>query len=276
MLSTKQDNSSNPLLIQAARNLIIRRQKEEAHNPAMLAKRAGVEPDAWQSDLLRSAAKQVILLCSRQTGKSTVVALVSLHEALYKANSLVLLLSPSLRQSQEIGRKVKDALARLGPEAAIIREESALKLEFENNSRIVCLPGKEATIRGFSGVSLLVVDEAARVPDELYQAVRPMLAVSGGRIILLSTPFGKRGFFHHEWTEGGAMWQRVKITAHDCPRISRGWLEQERQSIPNQVFRCEYLCEFTDTVDAVFSYEDIMRALDSDVKPLFEEDHAAT
>jgi hypothetical protein len=52
----------------------------------------------------------------------------------------------------------------------------------------------EATIRGFSGVAPLIVDEASRVSDELYQAIRPMLAASGGEILLLSTPFGKRGF----------------------------------------------------------------------------------
>ncbi|MDQ3175559.1 MAG: hypothetical protein M3Q91_17935, partial [Acidobacteriota bacterium] len=100
---------------------------------------------------------------------------------------------------------MKDALASL-PFAVAVASESALELEFSNSSRIVALPGKESTIRGFSGVSLLIVDEASRVPDELYQAVRPMLAVSGGDIVLLSTPFGKRGFFHHEWTEGGADW----------------------------------------------------------------------
>jgi hypothetical protein len=143
-------------------------------------------------------------------------------------------------------------------------------LEFTNLSRIVALPGKEATIRGFSGVSLLIVDEASRVPDELYMAVRPMLAVSGGDILLLSTPFGKRGFFHHEWTEGGADWQRVKITAHDCPRIPPEWLEQERRQIGDWWFRQEYLIEFTETSDQVFSYEEIQRALDDSVTPLFK------
>ncbi|MGH9902809.1 MAG: terminase large subunit domain-containing protein, partial [Pyrinomonadaceae bacterium] len=138
-----------------------------------------------------------------------------------------------------------------------------------NLSRIVALPGKEATIRGFSGVSLLIVDEAARVPDELYQAVRPMLAVSGGEIILLSTPWGKRGFFFQEWSEGGKDWHRARVTADECPRVSPEWLRQERRSIPDHVFRSEYLCEFVETVDQVFSYADIQRAIDPAVKPLF-------
>jgi hypothetical protein len=143
-------------------------------------------------------------------------------------------------------------------------------MEFENGSRIVALPSKEETIRGFSGVALLIVDEAARVPDALYQSVRPMLAVSGGEIVLLSTPFGKRGFFHHEWEEGGRDWHRTKITADDCPRISKEWLDAERAAIGDWWFRQEYLCEFVESVDSVFLYDDIQRALDAEVQPLFE------
>ena len=44
-----------------------------------------------------------------------------------------------------------------------------------------------------------------------------MLAVSGGRIVLLSTPFGNRGFFYKEWSEGGEDWRKVTISARDCP-----------------------------------------------------------
>jgi hypothetical protein len=181
----------------------------------------------------------------------------------------VLLLSPSLRQSQELFLKVKQAYGVLSGEQIQAREESALRMQFSNDARIVALPGKEATIRGFSGVDLLIIDEASRVSDELYQAVRPMLAVSGGRIVLLTTPFGKRGFFHTEWTEGGDEWQRVKITAHDCPRISPEWLEAERARIGDWWFRQEYLCTFVENTDQVFSYDDIRRALDPDVKPLW-------
>lgn len=114
--------------------------------------------------------------------------------------------------------------------------ESALRLELQNGSRIVSLPGKEETIRGYSGVRLLVVDEAARVPDSLYYSVRPMLAVSGGRLVCLSTPFGKRGFFHQEWIEGHG-WERVKITADQCPRISKAFLEEERRSLGDWWYR---------------------------------------
>ena len=111
-----------------------------ALDPVLFARRAGLEPDPWQADLLRSAGRQLILNCSRQSGKSTVSSLLALHEALYRPPALVLLLSPSLRQSQELFRKVKDALAALGPDAPALAEESALRLEWANGSRIVCLP----------------------------------------------------------------------------------------------------------------------------------------
>jgi len=240
-----------------------------ALDPFRLAERAGIAPDPWQAELLRSDDRETLLLCSRQSGKSTVTALLALHAALYQPGALVLLLAPALRQSQELYRKLKDAHTVLGAEACPIAEESALRLELTNGARIVCLPGKEATIRGYSGVALLVVDEAARVPDALYQAVRPMLAVSGGRLVLLSTPFGSRGFFHHEWTEGGACWRRVKITAEDCPRIPPAWLAEERAAIGDWWYRQEYLCEFVDAQDAAFRFEDIQAALDPEVTPLW-------
>lgn len=207
------------------------------------------------------------MLAGRQSGKSTISSVLAVHEAVYRPGALVLVLSPSLRQSQELFRKCLDvyrALNRPVPPAA----ETKLTLELENGSRIVSLPGKEATIRGFSGAALLLVDEASRVPDALYQAVRPMLAVSGGRIVLLSTPFGKRGFFHHEWTAGGDDWHRAEVTAADVPRIPRDWLEAERRRIGEWWFRQEYLCEFVETEDQVFGHDDIEAAFHDEARPL--------
>lgn len=271
MLSEKQNYlSQNPLMIQAANNAVRKRIDREKSDAVLMANRAGIVPDAWQADLLQSDAKQMILLCSRQSGKSTITSILALHQAIYTPNSLILLLSPSLRQSQELFRKLQNFYGELEsanlPQAV---EESALRMELSNGSRIIALPGRESTIRGFSGVSLLIIDEASRVEDALYQSVRPMLAVSGGRIILLSTPFGKRGFFHSEWTDGDD-WLRTKITADNCPRIDKDWLERERKMIGDWWYLQEYFCEFVETNDQVFSYDDIQAALDPDIKPLFE------
>jgi hypothetical protein len=227
-------------------------------------RQAGLEPDPWQARVLRSRAPRQLLLCCRQSGKSTVIAALALHCAQYAPGSLVLLLSPSLRQSQELYRKVAHYLTL---EMDITRE-TTLTLELDNGSRIVSLPGKEETIRCYSGVALLVIDEASRVPDALYCSVRPMLAVSGGRLVGLTTPWGKRGWFYNEYT-GTEPWERTRITAYECPRISREFLEQEKRTMPPMWFNAEYLCEFTDTEDQVFTTEHVMAAMSSAVEPLF-------
>jgi hypothetical protein len=143
------------------------------------AQRLGLEPDLWQCDLLRSSSDRVLLNCCRQSGKSTMTAVIGLHRALYHPGSLILCLAPALRQSQELFAKVLTFYRDLGRPVPA-HAERKLSLELENGLRIVTLPGTDKTIRGFSGAALLIVDEASRVADELYFAVRPMLAVSGG------------------------------------------------------------------------------------------------
>ena len=236
-----------------------------------VAARAGLTPDPWQRDLLLSDARQLVLLCGRQSGKSTITAVLAAHQAAFVPASLVLLLSPSLRQSSELFRKVRDVLAALGGAAPPAVEESALRLEFGNGSRVVCLPGKEATIRGFSAPALVVEDEASRVPDDLYQAVRPMLATSGGRLILLSTPWGRRGHFFETWERGGPGWHRVKVTAEQVPRIPAAFLASERAAIPDHVYRSEYEVEFVETDDQFFRDADVDAAVSTNVFPLFLE-----
>src|SRR5918992_1816339 len=175
------------------------------------ARSLGLEPDPWQEDLLRSTSDRVLLNCCRQSGKSTMSGIVTLHRALYHPGSLILCLAPALRQSQELFGKVLGFYRDLGRPVAP-QAERKLSLELENRSRIITLPGSEKTVRGFSGAALLVVDEAARVDDSLYYAVRPMLAVSGGSLMMLSTPFGKRGAFFEEWL-GGEGWERYEVPA---------------------------------------------------------------
>jgi len=137
-----------------------------------------------------------------------------------------------------------------------------------NDSRLIALPGTEGTIRGYSGVDLLIIDEAARVADELYFAVRPMLAVSGGRLIALSTPWGKRGWFYEAWMSDED-WARTRITASECPRIPADFLAEEKRTLPPMWYDSEYNCIFGDTVNSVFRGEDIDEMFRQDVEPLF-------
>jgi len=236
-------------------------------DPVELFRATGQEPDDWQRDVLVSRAQRILMNCSRQSGKSTVAAAIAVHEALSAAGGLVLLLSPSLRQSQELFRKTIDVYAAAG-RPVVSEIENRLTLELANGSRIVSLPGTEKTVRGFSGVRLLVVDEASRVADELNASIRPMLAVSGGRLVALSTPWGRRGWFFEAWT-GDESWLRVEVPATACPRIGPAFLEEERRALGDLVYRSEYGCEFCDTLENVFRSVDIEAALDGSVRPLW-------
>lgn len=228
----------------------------------------GFDPDPWQSDLLRSPSSRVLLNCSRQSGKSTTAAIVGVHTAIFVPDSLSLLVSPSLRQSRELFAKVSGFLKTMEPRPRM-DEDNRLSFTLANGARVVCLPGSADTIRGFSAPDLIVEDEAAFVDDGLYRAIRPMLAVSNGRLILMSTPNGKRGHFHEAWT-GDEDWQRVRVPAEDCPRISKEFLASERRSLGEYWFRQEYGCEFSDSAAQMFRSVDIARAITEDVKPLFE------
>ena len=184
-------------------------------------------------------------------------AVKAVHRAHTEAGSLTLVLSPSGRQSGEFLRKAEPFVRRLGIK---IRGDgdNELSIGFPNGSRIVGLPGNETTVRGFSAVSLMLIDEAARVGDELYRAMRPVLAVGDGDLWLMSTPDGKRGFFGEEWENGTEEWERISVGAPDCPRISERFLEEERAK-GDAWYRQEYLCEFVDMDGAVFPRELIDR-----------------
>jgi Terminase large subunit, T4likevirus-type, N-terminal len=231
----------------------------------------GTAPDPWQEMVLRSEDPRICLNCCRQAGKSSVVAVKALHIGLYEPKSLILLLSRSLRQSGELARKVFDAYKRSGrtvpPES-----ETTLALELSNGSRILALPGgDEGAIRGFSGVRAIVLDECARIPDSLWVAVRPMVAVSGGSIMLLSTPFGTRGFFYRVWSQS-PRWLKIQVTAEQCPRLTPDFLEEEMIELGDRWYRQEYGCQFVEAAGQVFSDAAIDAAFHADIVPLFGEE----
>jgi hypothetical protein len=226
-----------------------------------------IKPDPWQAGILEGAHKRVILNAARQGGKSTVTAILALHTAVFRPPATIVIISPSLSQSSESLKKVKQLLAGM-PDKPGITKDNESRLEFGNGSRIIALPGSSITSRGFSAVDLLIIDEASRVIDEIYYSVRPLVAVSNGRIVVLSTPFGKRGFFYITWIDGGDGWERVLITADQCPRISPAFLEEERKALGERYYQQEYFCSFVDVEDAVFSFTGIMEAFTAEVIPL--------
>lgn len=169
---------------------------------------------------------------------------------------LVVIVSPTLRQTAELVLKVRNLLEAVGELAG----KSKLTLGLKNGSRVLGVPGDECSVRGFSAPAMVVIDEAARVGDLLYKALRPMLA-RGGDLALLSTPFGERGFFWREWVSGGDGWTRVSVKATECERIPAEFLEEEKRVQGEDWFRQEYLCEFVGMENQVFRQEWFDRAV---------------
>ena len=226
-----------------------------------------LRPDPKQALVLGRTAPRGLLNCTRQWGKSTITAAKAVHRAVFEPRSLTVVLTPSARQSGEFLRKAAGFLRLLDiPERG--DGDNEMSLLFPSGSRIVGLPGTEGTIRGFSAVSLLLIDEAARVNDETYKAASPMRAVGEGDLWLMSTPFGKRGFFWDTWAGPDQRWQRIESPAPECPRISPDFLQQERESLGERSFRQEYMCEFGSDDASLFDRDLIDAALSTDLEPL--------
>ncbi len=211
---------------------------------------------------MRAEARRLLILCNRQAGKTTTIGAKAAQGMIY-APGLYLIIAPTLRQSKLLFRKVRAVYKRLEGVPRIVKDTDT-QLELENGSQLVALPGDDdANIRGYSAPRAIYVDEAARVIDKVYTALRPMLAASStSQLIALTTPYGRRGWFYEAW-ETGTDWERITITAKDCPHITAEFLAEEKEGMSDWQFRAEYLCEFTDTNEAFFSSEMIEAMVDN-------------
>jgi len=232
-----------------------------------------IDLDEWQRAAIESKHPRLAIAASRQSGKSVIASIIALRTTLYKSDQLVLVLSPSLRQSSYLfSSKIVAAARRLKAVDLLpvtITGITATSITFSNGSRIVSLPDSEATIRGYSNVSCLIADEASRISPELFVAVRPMLATSKGRLVMVSTPWIRQGDFYHAMTDDDSGFEIYKVSALEIDRISDDFLDEERKAL-GPFFACEYLVEWLDTDSLTyFGYTEIQDALSDDVEPLF-------
>lgn len=237
-----------------------------ALDPVPFAHSLAFESEPWQAKLLRTEASRVLVLCARQVGKTTVTSIRALRTAVYRPGSLILIISPSQRQSDEMLHRIKTLYRTLGKPLAAERENSA-ELVLENGSRIVSLPGTEGTSRGFAGAQLLILDEAARIEDDIFASVLPMVA-SDGAIWALSTPWGQRGWFYELHEDTTNAWQRHKITVYESAQYTPERIAEVKASLGSFVFASDYECVFGDVETQVFSTALVRAALDPSVLPL--------
>ena len=264
-------------------------------SPVQYLRELGWEPFEWQIQALQPC-EQLLLNCCRQAGKSTVVAAKAVHRAKYFPGSLILIITPTERQSKEVMKKI-EAFMSHDKTLPALETNNTLEKEFVNKSRILALPGSEKTVRGYSDPNIIILDESSRIPDELFEAITPMMAGEITELIQMSTPFGKRGFFYESY-EHDPSWKKIEVVGRDIlgdwkseleyktdraakgiiacysPRHTEKFLLKElhRPGKSERWFRQEYCGEFMETDDALFSYEEIQEAFTDAFKPALSKE----
>lgn len=237
--------------------------------------RLGFIPDPWQCDVLRSQKRQICIAAGRQTGKTHTTAAKAVHRMVYEPGSLILCVAPAQRQSQLWFNATAEFIRRLNEGTELLERDNSLSFTLRNKSRCVALPADPATIRGFSAPAMIVVDECAFIPpadsDKVFSALTPMLAVSQGQLVLISSANGKTGYFFNAFHSQGEDWQRFLVTADKCPRIPKEFLEQERRNKPEWQYLQEFYCLWASPENAFIDFDTIRGAYDAGVKPLWSD-----
>lgn len=232
--------------------------------------------DPWQLNYLRSTERFRIVNASRQSGKSSLFALEAYHTAVTNRDALVLIVAQQ-RQSDEDIRKARQIhkayegylqQRHKGKIDIDLITDNKTSMEFAHGSRIISLPGNEK-VRGYSAPTLVIVDEAAYLDDEVFASLEPMLEVGKGRLVLGSTPKGSGGFFHHEWKS--ARYQRFEVPWSMCPRISKESIDEKRLVYGDVYVKQEYECQFLEDLTSLFS-ESALRASLDDNEDVFTEE----
>lgn len=204
----------------------------------------GLEPKGYQLDYWRLAAdSDLVVLKARQAGFSLAAAALAIHTARSEAGPDVVIVSPTQRQSSEVGFKARTGLWGLGETLA---QDSATVLRLENGSRIVLLAGSPRSVRGYSA-RLLIVDEAFKVADEVWEAAAPMTAATRGRTVVQSTPGYPVGFFYDLWSDPEG-WATLRVAGEDA--LDEAYLAERRRRLTPQVYAMEYGASFADVADS--------------------------
>ena len=243
---------------------IIKKQKKLGLTPANNSSVEGSpappnwEWDTWQKKVLNHNGN-ITLRTGRQVGKSEVVSAKAVKFALENAGTTTMIIAASKRQSSLLFEKVRGNLdlKEMAGEKIYSEKPTLTKILMKNGSRIYSLPvGRTGYfIRGFT-IDCLICDEAAYIPESVWNAVIPMIAVSRkarkmGYIILLSTPFGKGGYFYNSFNDKD--FRSFHVSSEKCKRIPNKFLAKEKKRMSRREYRQEYMGEFTDDMSQFFN-----------------------
>ena len=211
--------------------------------------------DEWQEEVLKTSGN-IVLRSGRQVGKSFIIAIKAAQYAVNHPKKNILVIASVERQALLLFEKILSHLHNTNKKMIKRGKDRPTKhkLMLTNGSIIHCLPTGLSGygIRGFT-IDLLIADEAAFIPEEVWTAVTPMLAITRGHIILLSTPFGKGGYFYRCFNDES--FTSFHISSEDCPRKNQEFLDQEKKRMSTLQYAQEYLGEFVDELRQFFSLD---------------------
>ena len=215
--------------------------------------------DKWQKDVLTTKGN-LCLRSGRQVGKSTIIAIKAGDYALFHKKKTIMVIASVERQAQLLFEKILSHIVIKNKFAIKTGKDRPTKhkLMLKNGSTIHCLPTGESGygIRGFT-IDLLIADEAAFIPEAVWSAVTPMLAVTHGNIILLSTPFGREGYFARCFQDQA--YTTFHVSSEECSRIDSEFLAHEKKTMTKLQYQQEYLGEFVDNLMQWFNDDLIIK-----------------
>lgn len=256
-----------------ARKILSRKRRKELStmimpevllDPIRFAKQVlGFEPFKYQAGILKDTSKRIIVCAGRQVGKSACVAAKAIHFALSNEKTNALIVSASLRQSMLMFEKISSLLESKLP--TLIAYKSRTRIRLGNGSGIIALPSGRYghTLRGFTA-DLVIIDEAAFVTEEVVSnSLLPMLATTNGYCWMLSTPYDKDHIFYKAFNSKN--WSVYRLPSSVNPKISKEFLEEEKQLLGELRFQQEYEAQFVDDANSYFPMTLLRECVDSEL-----------
>jgi hypothetical protein len=211
--------------------------------------------DPWQAEYI-ATTDNCFLLTGRQCGKSTAMSIKAGELAVHNSNQDILIVAYTEKQAYELFSKTLNYLeARYGYALCVGREKPTKhEIRLKNNSIIRCHAcGQTGSgLRGFS-LTHLFMDESAPMNREIFTSLMPALSVTGGKVDVSSTPRGKEGFFYECSLRDD--FKKFYVSAEDCPRHKKEFLEQQRKSMSELEYAQEFLAVFLDELRRIFPDE---------------------
>lgn len=244
-------------------------EKLNCNDPVTFAREVlAFEPFEYQAKILTDNSKRILVCAGRQVGKSMCIAAKAIHFALCNKSTVTLIVSVTERQSTLMFEKIVSLLGSKLP--GLIKEMNKTRIVLSNGSKIIAVPSGRYgnTIRGFT-IDLAIIDEAAFVPEGVItEAVFPILSTTDGLCWMLSTPYDKDHFFYRAFNKTN--WSVYHLPSSANPKISKEFLDEQRDTVGELRFQREYEAQFVDDVNSYFPMSLIRPCIDPELSEVYE------